>query len=656
MRTLLCAASFVLAAASAIAQPAAGRQLYEGQCARCHGGDATGGESGPNIVQQIDARTDGDLADVVRAGRPASGMPAFEIEPAQMAALVTYLRTLVPTSRNAPRVVVRKTIQTTDGRTLEGRVLNEGMSDLQLRTDDQRIHLLRKAGGDRYRAVTSQRDWTTYHGDIGGNRYTPVTQIDKSNVATLAPRWVFPIPNVGSVETTPLVIGGIMYISSANEVYALDAGSGRQVWHYQRPRTRGLAGNAAGGFNRGVAVAGDRLFLLTDNVHMIAMNRFSGDLLWDTEMADWRQNYNGTSAPLVVGDLVISGTAGGDEGVRGFIAAYDAATGKEAWRFWTVPNPGEPGSETWQGTLTEHRGGASWMTGTYDPQLDLLYWPTGNPGLDYNGDERQGDNLYTDSVLALEPQTGKLRWYFQFTPHDIHDWDAQETPVLLDVNWLGKPRRLLIQANRNGFFYVLDRTNGQMLLARQFLKNLNWAKGIDAAGRPILNDLKPDANGETYVCPGFQGGTNWFSTSYNPGTGLYYFQALERCNLFTKRDMEWQAGKPFMGGAARPAPGETFTKSLRAINIQTGEVAWDLPQGPGSITASAGVISTASGLVFFGENSGSFMAADASNGKVLWEFPTNQVWKASPMTYTFDNKQHIAIAVAQSIVAFALPD
>jgi len=559
-------------------------------------------------------------------------------------------------ARTAPPVVVRKTVVTTDGARLEGRVLNEGMSDLQLRTDDQRIHLLRKTADGRYRAVTSQREWTTYHGDPGGNRYTTLTQIDKSNVARLAPRWVFPMPNVGNVETTPIVLDGIVYISSANEVYALDGGTGRQLWHYQRPRTKGLIGNAAGGINRGVAIAGERLFLLTDHAHLIAINRFNGELLWDTEMADWRENYNGTSAPLVVGNLVVSGTAGGDEGVRGFVAAYDVATGREAWRFWTVPNPGEPGSETWQGKLTAHRGGAAWMTGTYDPQLDLVYWPTGNPGLDFYGDERQGDNLYSDSVVALEAKTGKLRWYFQFTPHDIHDWDAQEPPVLVDTNWQGQPRRLLIQANRNGFFYVLDRTNGELLLAKQFLKNLNWAKGIDAKGRPILNDLKENADGETYVCPGFQGGTNWFSTSFNAATGLYYFQALERCNLFTRRDMEWQPGKSFMGGAARPVPGETFTKSLRAIDIQTGDVAWDLVQGGGPVTASAGVISTASGLVFFGENSGSFMAADAASGKVLWEFPTNHVWKASPMTYLFDNRQHIAIAVGQSIIAFALPD
>jgi alcohol dehydrogenase (cytochrome c) len=644
-------------AASASAQTTPGRQIYETRCARCHGGDATGGETGPNIVQRIDARDDAELTAFLRVGKPATGMPAFDLPASEMTALVSHLRTLVPFSRTARPAVARKTVQTTDGRTINGRVLNEGLFDLQLRTDDQRIHLLRKDANGRYRAVTSQRDWTTYHGDTSGNRYTTLTQIDKTNVAKLSPRWVFPMPNVsGTVETTPVVVEGVMYISSANEAWALDAGNGRELWHFQRPRTAGLVGNAAAGINRGVAIAGERLFMVTDHAHIIALNRFTGELLWDTTMADWRQNYNATSAPLVVGNLVISGTAGGDEGVRGFVAAYDAATGREVWRFWTVPNPGEPGSETWQGAQTEHRGGASWMIGTYDPQLDLIYWPTGNPGLDYYGNDRLGDNLYSDSIVALDAKTGKLRWYFQFTPHDIHDWDAQEPPVLVDTTWQGRARKLLIQANRNGFFYVLDRTNGEFLLAKQFLKNLNWAKGINAKGRPILNELKADANGETYVCPGFQGGTNWFSTSFNPATGLYYFQALERCNLFSPRSMEWQAGKSFMGGSARPAPGEAFTKSVRAVNIQTGEVAWDLVQGPSAVTASAGLMSTASGLVLFGENSGSFAAADAATGKVLWSFPTNQVWKASPMTYMFDNKQYVTIAVGSSVMSFSLPD
>jgi len=577
------------------------------------------------------------------------------------AILASATLTLVLWAQGPPRVqpapLVRRTVQTTDGETLQGQVLAEGMTDLQLRTDDKRIHLLRKMDGSRYRVVTSQADWPTYHGDPSGNRYSKLTQIDKSNVARLAPRWIFPMPGANTIENTPLVADGILYVSQANECWALDAGTGRVIWRYRRERTRGVSGNAAGGFNRGVAIAGNRVFMLTDNAHMISLDRSNGELLWETEMADWRQNYNGTSAPLAVGNLVISGTAGGDEGVRGFVAAFDQATGKEVWRFWTVPLPGEPGSETWKGKEIEHRSGATWMTGTYDPQLDIVYWPVGNPGPDYDGSEREGDNLYTDSILALEAKTGKLKWYYQFTPHDVHDWDAQEPPVLVDTDWQGQPRKLLLQANRNGFFYVLDRTNGQLLLGKQFLRKLNWAEPvIGKDGRPVLKDLPKDANGDTYVCPGFQGGANWYSTSFNPATGLYYFSALERCNNFSPRRQEWQAGKGYMGGSARPAPGESFEKFLRAINIQTGEVVFDVPQVTTAQTASAGVMSTASGLVFFGENSGSLVAVDAANGKILWTFPTNQVWKSSPMTYMFDNKQYIAIAIGTDIVAFGLPD
>ena len=318
-----------------------------------------------------------------------------------------------------------------------------------------------------------------------------------------------------------------------------------------------LAGNILIGFNRGVASAGDRIFMLTDNAHMIALNRFNGELLWETEMADWHQNYNRTSAPLTVGNLVISGTArGGDEGVRGFVAAFDQSTGHEVWRVWTVPKPGEPGSETWMGTDVEHRSGATWMTGTYDAQLDTIYWPVGNPGPDFTGSERQGDNLYTDSILALEPKTGKLKWYFQFTPHDVHDWDAQEPPVLVDTTWQGQPRKLLLQANRNGFFYVLDRTDGKLLLAKPFLKKLNWAEGIGADGRPILKPPTVQANGDTYVCPGFQGGTNWFSTSFNPVTGgCTTSTRWSGATCSASGTGEWEANKSYMGGTARLGSG-----------------------------------------------------------------------------------------------------
>ena len=644
----------VIVASVASAQAPAGRQQYESRCARCHGGDGTGGESGPAIVRQIGERADEDLVGFLRTGRPASGMPAFDLAADDMKVLVAYLRTLVPTSRTAPPTIVRKSVQTSDGRTLEGRVIGEGLSDLQLRTDDRHIHLLRKAANGRYRAVTSQRDWTTYHGDVSGNRYTTMTQIDKSNVARLAPRWVFPMPNVaGSVETTPLVVDGVMYVSSANEAWAIDAGNARQLWHFQRQRTKGVAGNAGGGINRGVAVSGDRLFMVTDNAHIISLNRVTGDVLWDTEMADWRQNYNATGAPLPIGNLVVTGTSGGDEGVRGFVAAFDQATGKEVWRFWTVPRAGEPGSETWQGKGIAHPGGSTWMTGAYDPELGTVYWTVGNPGPDLIGDDRLGDNLYTDSVVALDTATGRLKWHFQFTPHDVWDYDAEEPTALVDMTWQGRPRKLLVQANRNGFFYVLDRTTGQFLSGARLVKNVTWATGLDANGRPLrVPGMEPSPDGKR-VCPSLDGATNWYSSSFNPLTSLYYVQTNDKCGIFTRTDQEWAAGRGFMGGSFRQAPDEPAQRLLRAIDIRTGKVAWEIPQ-TGAVNSWGGVLSTAGRVVFFGDDSGALAAADAETGRRLWSFQTSQLWKASPMTYQFDNAQYVAVAAGSTIIAFGM--
>ena len=394
--------------------------------------------------------------------------------------------------------------------------------------------------------------------------------------------------------------------------------------------------------------------MATDNAHLIALNRFTGELIWDTEMADWHLNYFATSAPLAVGNLVVAGTGGGEHGARGFLAAFDQATGKEVWRFWTVPKPGEPGSETWQGKGIEHPGAPTWFTGTYDSQLDTVYWPTGNPSAEYNGDDRLGDNLYSDCILALDAKTGKLKWYYQTTPHDLWDWDATETPVVLDTAWEGKPRKLLIQANRNGFFYVFDRTDGKLLLAKPFVTNLNWASGIGADGRPIkLPNMEPSAEG-TKVCPSQDGATNWFSPSYNPATGLYYVQTFEKCSVYTKRDPgAWTPGKEYLGGSQRRPEGEKPQRILKAIDIRTGKIAWNLPQ-PGPAESWGGTLSTATGLVIFGEEGGALMAADAVSGKPLWSFQTNQTWKASPMTYQFDGKQYVAVAAGPNIIAFGI--
>jgi alcohol dehydrogenase (cytochrome c) len=501
--------------------------------------------------------------------------------------------------------------------------------------------------------VTSQVDWPTYHGQPNGNRYSPAGEINRTTVARLAPAWIFTFSGAARLETTPIVVDGIMYVTAVNECYALDAGSGRSLWHFKRPRSQGLAGDAAAGINRGVAVSGGRLFMVTDDARLLALNRFTGEVVWETRMANPRQNYGATSAPLVVDQLVIVGPSGGDEGVRGFVAAFDTDTGQEVWRFWTVPKPGEPGAQTWTGTDVEHRCGAAWLTGTYDAALDTLYWPTGNPCPDYDGHGRSGDNLYTDSIVALDPSTGRLKWHFQYTPHDIWDWDAQQPPVLVDADWRGQPRKLLLHANRNGFFYVLDRVTGALLLARPFVKNLTWAREIGADGRPVLNEGQTPTSAGTRVCPAVEGATNWFSTSFSAATGLYYVQALEKCTIFSRSPQTWQPGQSYYSGATREVPGEPGTKFLRAIDIRSGEVRWEVPQ-VGRASSWGGTLATGGGLVFFGDDSGAFAAVDASDGTPVWRFDANTDWKASPMTYVFDRHQYIAVAAGPAVIAFAL--
>jgi alcohol dehydrogenase (cytochrome c) len=379
-------------------------------------------------------------------------------------------------------------------------------------------------------------------------------------------------------------------------------------------------------------------------------------VLWDVVMDDWRKNYAASSAPLIAGDLVLSGVSGGEHGANGFLAAFDQETGREVWRFLTVPKPGEPGSETWAGKDIHHGGAPTWFTGSYDAALDTVYWPTGNPAKEYNGDDRQGDNLYASCILALDRKTGRLKWHYQFTPHDLWDWDATQTSVVIDAEWEGQTRPLLLHANRNGFFYVFDRRDGTRLLTRPFVKNLTWATGIDDDGRPMkVPGQEPSPEG-TKVCPSQDGATNWFSPSFNPATGLYYVQTFEKCSIYTKRTGDiWQPGKPYLGGSQRTAPDPAPQRILRAIDIRTGAIGWELPQ-PGPAYSWGGTLSTASGLVIVAEEGGALMAVDAATGTPLWSFQTNQVWRASPMTYMFDGRQFIAIASGSNILAFALQD
>jgi PQQ-dependent dehydrogenase (methanol/ethanol family) len=501
-----------------------------------------------------------------------------------------------------------------------------------------RYDLIREGAGD---------NWLTYAGDYAGHRHSPLTQISTANVRSLVSAWVYHVDGATHLEATPLVYDGIMYVTNGNEVHALDARTGRPIWKYRDELAK------RSDVNRGVAILGDSVFFVTSDAHLVALNRKTGGGLWDREFADTKRGAFATLAPMAVKDRVIVGVSGGDTGVRGFLAAFSAATGEELWRFWTVPAKGEPGAETWGELGPEWGGAATWLNGTYDPELNLLYWTTGNPWPDFYGGARRGDNLYSDSLLALDAGTGKLKWYFQFTPHDTHDWDAQAWPVLLDTTYEGRARKLLLHANRNGYFYVLDRETGEFLRATPFVERLNWAKGIDPKGKPIANPgMEPSPNG-TRVCPSVRGATNWMSPSYNPGTGLLYVPTLEQCDLYTSSAKTPEPMKNFAGTGGESISKEPGKFYVRALDPLTGEKRWDyLMTGHGD--SWAGTVSTAAGLVFFGDDDSQLVALDAATGRHLWHYFLGQTITASPITFMADGKQYVTIAAATDVFTFAL--
>ncbi len=472
------------------------------------------------------------------------------------------------------------------------------------------------------------------------------------NVGQLRAQWVFHSKNSSKLEVTPVVVNGVMYITASNDAYALNSTNGRVLWHYSRPNSSGLVDDAAGHINRGVALLGTRLFMETDNAHLLCLDARSGHLLWDVAYADWNKNYGATSAPLIIKDKVLVGTSGGDSGVRGFLAAYDTS-GKLVWRLWTIPAPGEFGSESWPGDTYLHGGGTTWMPGTYDEQLNTIYWGTGNAAPDYDGSVRPGDDLYTSSLLAIDADTGKLKWYFQFTPHDLYDYDGTQTPVLIDALYQGKPRKLLVEANRNGFLYVLDRTTGKFLSATRFSEKLNWAKGIDANGRPIVSDLQPTAEG-TLICPGDDGATNWFSPSYSEATHLFYFSTFNNCAVYFKKPETFAEGSDYYSTGTRHESKDKGQKTLLAFDLNKNTFTWRYPQ-EGDARSWGGVMTTATGLVFFADDAECFEAVDGKTGRSLWHFNTGQTFHASPMSYSVDGKQYVAIAAGDDLFAFALP-
>jgi alcohol dehydrogenase (cytochrome c) len=483
--------------------------------------------------------------------------------------------------------------------------------------------------------------WLMYSGDYTGARHSPLKQVTAQNVQRLSAQWTFQTENMVTgrgFEGTPLMIDGVLYVTGNNNTaWAIDVRTGRQLWRYRRQLPSGLTYGAGNASNRGFAVLGNRLFMGTLDAHLVALDRATGAVLWDIAVDDFKIGYAVTQAPLIVKDKVVIGIAGGDLPTRGFVDAYDPTTGARAWRFYTIPAPGEPGSETWSDAdVLPRGGGATWQTGSYDPELNLLYWGTGNPNPDYFGEDRKGDNLYTASIIALDADTGTLRWHYQFTPHDTHDWDSNHVPVLADLTIGGRARKVVMVANRNSFFYTLDRTTGELLVGKPFT-GTSWAREIGKDGKPIVLNLGALVPGQPAppCVPDYRGGTNFNPPSYDPALQLFFVMARETCAIYTPERQELVPGRVFMSGGMKKL-NEPDYSALRAIDPKTGTIKWEYKQSPSSL---AGVMSTASGLVFSGDQEGNFNAFDAQTGKRLWSYRTGApVHGAGATTYMLDGR------------------
>ena len=500
-------------------------------------------------------------------------------------------------------------------------------------------------------AEAEPHNWLMYSGSYKSQRYSGLDQIHRRNAADLEIQWVYQLQTLDRAETTPLVVDGVMYITeSPSTVIAVDAATGRPYWRYVHQLPDDMV-FCCGRNNRGVAVRGDRIIMSTLDAHLVALDAKTGSVVWETEVQETAAGYSKTAAPLIVGDKVFTGVAGGEFGIRGVVDAYDINTGTREWRFFTTPGPDNPDSRTWSGDSWRTGGSSTWMTGSYDPELNLVYWGTGNPGPDYNGDIRGGDNLYADSVLALDGDTGEMKWYFQFTPHDVHDWDAIQIPVLADIDVDGAPRKAMLWANRNGFYYPLDRETGEFLVGKQFARQ-TWAEGLDTNGRPIRRPgMLPSAEG-TLVSPMAGGATNWWSPAYSPRTGLLYVNAFDGEAEFFIRDENYDEGSRFTGGGTQtPLPIENYASAIRALDPATGDLRWEFPIKP---RTRAGVLATAGDLVFSGSVDGYFYALDAVTGAELWHIGLGGPVHASPMTYAVDGRQYVTMTVGNVLYTFAL--
>ncbi len=518
-------------------------------------------------------------------------------------------------------------------------------------------------------AAEEPENWLTYNGGYMSQRYSLLDQITPTNVSNLELKWILQNQVFGAWQSNPIIVDGIMYVTERpNSVMAVDASTGRVFWKFRHTPSEN-ARVCCGANNRGVAVLDDRVYMGTLDARLIALDRINGQPLWNAEVADVNLAYSVTMAPLVVKDKIVVGVGGGEYGIRGYVAAFDAETGEQAWKTYTIPGPGELGHDSWEGDDWEHGGASVWVTGSFDPELNLTYWGVGNPGPDWNAGQRPGDNLFSDSVIALDADTGELKWYFQFTPNDGYDYDAVQVPVLADMVWRNEPKKVMMWANRNGYFYVLDRVNGQFLEGKPYVK-VNWSSGLDENGRPIPT---PQPEGmPTY--PGNQGGTNWYPPSYSPRTGLFYFSAWENyATIYRAEESEYVPGQAFLGGGftvLAPSPeaptigigrtnpinnwtNEVGYASLKAMDPQTGEAVWSYDQYD---VSDSGMLTTASDLLFTGGREGYFHAIDARSGDLIWNVNLGGQIVMAPVTYMVDGIQYVSVISGNSLSTFALRD
>ena len=504
-------------------------------------------------------------------------------------------------------------------------------------------------------SASHPEDWLTYGGNYASQRFSELKQINQENVNTLKLRWIYQLRRTGIFESSPIVVDGMMYVTEPpTTVTALDVRTGRPVWRWTADLPKNLLTIGLFPTNRGVAILGDTLYVATIDAHLVALDARTGAMRWSVEIGDNKKAVAITQAPLAINGKIVVGMGGGEGGLRGYIDAYDAKDGKRLWRLYTIPTAGEPGVETWEGDSYKYGGATTWNTGAYDPELNMLYWGTGNPAPDWNGDMRKGDNLYSCSLLAIDADTGKMKWYFQFSPHETHDWDASEPPILFDTVINGKKRKIVAQANRNTFYYVLDRETGEFLTGAAYAKQ-TWAKGLDAKGRPIeLPNIDPSTQG-TLLYPSITGSVNWTSSSYSPVTGLVYVDTREQGAYYFKGHPQMDPANPLDiggGGGQRVIYGDDAYSAIRALESATGKVKWQFKMVGDSWT---GTLATAGGLVFCADSQGNFFALDADSGKPLWNIQLGNSVRANPITYAVDGKQYVEAAAGNSIAVFSLP-